>query len=79
MGNDFNHNIRLNYECRIEIDIYIQRITVLNHEACRVIRNGDPEGGFLSNHFRRFTYPDVNLKRMHQLYTDIYCMYWRMT
>ena len=42
--NVFNHYIRTHYECRAEIGISVPRITVWHHDACRVMRTGDPEG-----------------------------------
>ena len=47
-------NIRIYHECEGRIEKSVMRITVWHHEACRVMRNGDPEGQiFLS-------YPHMN-------------------
>ena len=37
-------NIRIYHECEGRIEKSVPRITVWNHEACRVMTNGDPEG-----------------------------------
>ena len=35
--------IRIYHECEGRIEKPVRRITVWNHEACRVMTNGDPE------------------------------------
>ena len=49
-GYSLNVNIiRIYHECEGRIEKSVPRITVWHHEACRVMINGDPEGGiFLS-------------------------------
>ena len=41
--------IRIHHECkgRIDLDKLVQRIPVWNHEACRVMTKGVPEGQIL--------------------------------
>ena len=39
----FNH-IRIHLDGEGRIEKSVQRITVLHHEVCRVMTNGDPEG-----------------------------------
>ena len=47
-------NIRIYHECEGRIEKSAPRIAVWHHETCRVMTNGDPEGGiFLS-------YPHTN-------------------
>ena len=42
-------NIRIYHECEGRIGTSVPRITVWHHKACRVMTNGNPEGGiFLS-------------------------------
>ena len=46
--------LRIYHECEGRIEKYVPSIAIWHHEACRVMTNGDPEGGiFLS-------YPDTN-------------------
>ena len=45
-----NHIIRIHHECEGGIEIYVPRITVLHHEACRVMTNGDREGRVFLSH-----------------------------
>ena len=37
-------SLRIYHECEGRIGISVPRITILNHEACRVMTSGDPEG-----------------------------------
>ena len=36
-------DIRIHHECMVRIAIFVQRITVWHHKACRVMTNGDLE------------------------------------
>ena len=40
-------NIRIYHKCEDRIVKSVPRIAVWHHEACRVMTNGDPGGGFL--------------------------------
>ena len=37
-------SIRIHHECEVRIEKSVPRIAVWNHEACRVMTNGDPHG-----------------------------------
>ena len=47
-------NIRIYQECEGRIEKFIPRIAVWHQEACRVMTNSDPEGGFF------LSYPHTN-------------------
>ena len=44
LSNSLLHIIRIYQESEGRIEESVQRITVVHHEACRVMTNGDPEG-----------------------------------
>ena len=40
----FGNTIKSHHECNGMIDEAVPRITIWNHEACRVMTHGDPDG-----------------------------------
>ena len=44
------YHIRMHHECEGGIEKSVPRITIWYHKACRVIKNGDSEGGIFLSH-----------------------------
>ena len=40
--------VRIYHECEGRIEISVPRIAVWHHEACRVMKNSDPEAGIFA-------------------------------